>query len=262
MTPIKFEENIKDKLEKRTLSPASESWSKLSDRLDADDKKSKNPIFWWLSIAAGLIIMIAVSTQFFSGNDANEVMPHLVEDKLEEQQLEQKEQKLNNTIPIELASEKDNVEGEKSNSLITKESQIIDYKKVVDKKPKAEIKLAELNNFDIKNSNLKQENQVSKEVNNLLLDEATMKAAVVNALKELNTENTSVTDREIDSLLKVASKELFKDKLKKETSKTVDANSLLLDVEEEMGQSFRSKVFDALKESYKTVKTAVADRNN
>jgi len=34
MAPIKFEENIKDKLEKRTLSPASDSWSKLAERLD------------------------------------------------------------------------------------------------------------------------------------------------------------------------------------------------------------------------------------
>ena len=42
MAPIKFEENIKDKLEKRTLTPSSESWSKLSERLDAEDNSSKN----------------------------------------------------------------------------------------------------------------------------------------------------------------------------------------------------------------------------
>ena len=29
MAPIKFEEQIKDKLEKRSLSPSSDSWSKL-----------------------------------------------------------------------------------------------------------------------------------------------------------------------------------------------------------------------------------------
>ena len=88
-----------------------------------------------------------------------------------------------------------------------------------------------------------------------------MKDAVADALNDLKSENT-VTDREIDSLLKLASKELFKDKLQKETSKIVDANALLLSVEEDMGQSFRSVVFDALKGGYKTVKTAVAERNN
>ena len=35
-----------------------------------------------------------------------------------------------------------------------------------------------------------------------------------------------------------------------------------MSVEDDMGQSFRSKVFEALTESYKTVKTAVAERNN
>ena len=89
-----------------------------------------------------------------------------------------------------------------------------------------------------------------------------MKKAVANALINLKSENNSVTEREIDSLLKIASKELFKERLQKETSKIVDANALLMSVEDEMGQSFRSKVFEALKESYETVKTAVADRNN
>ena len=37
---------------------------------------------------------------------------------------------------------------------------------------------------------------------------------------------------------------------------------LLETVEDEMGQSYRGKVFEALKESYKTVKTAVVNRNN
>ena len=44
MAPIKFEEQLKDKLEKRTMSPSAESWAKLSDRLDAEDQKNKRPI--------------------------------------------------------------------------------------------------------------------------------------------------------------------------------------------------------------------------
>lgn len=261
MAPIKFEENIKDKLEKRTLSPTSEGWSKLSARLDADVKKSKNPIFWRLSIAAGIIIMIAISVQFFGGNETNEVMPQVVKDEVEEQLKDNKEQKLNETKSIELVNEENDIEEKKEDSQIIQQPQIIDYKKVTQKKSKVETKLAVQNNSETKNSNLKQEVEISKEVNNLL-DEAMMKTAVVNALKELKSENTAVADKEIDSLLKLASKELFKEKLQKESIQTVDANALLMSVEDEMGQSFRSKVFEALKESYETVKTAVADRNN
>jgi len=264
MAPIKFEEQLKDKLEKRTLSPSSESWSRLSERLDADEKKSKNPFFWWLSIAAGIVIMIAISVQFFGADESKEVMPQVVEEKVIEEQLENKIPELpelNDKNAIELAHE-NSLEGKKENSPIIKNSQIIEYKKVTKKEPKAETQLAELSPSNNKNSSTKQEGEIlNKEVQELL-NEATLKNAVAEALKELKPENTSVTDREIDSLLKVASKALFKDKLKKEAIETVDANALLLGVEDDMGQSFRSIIFETLKGGYKTVKTVVAERNN
>ena len=261
MAPIKFEEQLKDKLEKRTLSPSSESWSVLSDRLEADEKKSKKPIYWWLSIAAGLLIMIAISVQFFSADEIEKVMPQVVKEKAIEEQLENIEPKLNDIKAIDLAIEDDSVEDKKDNSPIINKPQIIDYKKVTNKKSETKTQLAEINKT-VKNT---LSNQTKEDLNNQLqeeIDNAIMKNALANALIDLKSENTSVTDREIDSLLKIASKELFKEKLQKETSKTVDANTLLMSVEDEMGQSFRSKVFEALKESYKTVKTAVAERNN
>lgn len=97
---------------------------------------------------------------------------------------------------------------------------------------------------------------------NLTLDKEAIDNAVAETLKGIKDTNITVTDREVDSLLKLASKEIFKEQLQKETSKTVDAESLLMSVEDEMGQSFRTKVFEALKESYETVRTAVAERNN
>jgi hypothetical protein len=261
MAPIKFEEQLKDKLEKRTLSPSSEGWSQLSDRLDADEKKSKNPIFWWLSIAAGLIIMIAVSVQFFNNGDSQEVMPQVVEEPIKKDQLEDKNENLNNVESIELIVEDETLKAENDDVQITKESQIIDYKKVTNKKSEPKTQLTENDGSVIKTNTQKTE-AILKEDLPVLKDELILKDVLVTALEESKVEEASVTDREIDSLLKVASKELFKNKLQKDATKTVDANALLLSVEEDMGQSFRSKVFEALKDSYKTVKTKVAERNN
>ncbi|WP_299125102.1 hypothetical protein [uncultured Winogradskyella sp.] len=261
MAPIKFEENIKDKLEKRTLSPSSESWSKLSDRLDADEKKSRNPIFWWLSIAAGLIIMIAVSAHFFKSSNTEDTLPKMVNDEPKVEQLEDKTPKLNDTNSLELASEEEIVEDKNESLQSTKEPQILDYKKVTNKKTQSKIQLAENETLNGENNEPKKTEELNMNLQSLTSD-AIMKEAVAEALNNLKSENTTVADREIDSLLKLASKELFKEKLQKEPSKTVDANALLLSVEDEMGQSFRSKVFEALTESYETVKTAVADRNN
>lgn len=261
MAPIKFEENIKDKLEKRTLSPSSEGWSKLSERLDADEKKSKKPMYWWLSIAAGLIIMIAVSVQFFNSKDTKEVMPQIVEDEVKMEQIERGKPEQNNTKSIDLVNEDNRVEENEENAPTLKESKNVIYKKETIKKPESKTQFAELS----KSTKSDTSNAINKTVNNELqkeIDDATIKNAVVEAMKTLKSENTAVTDREIDSLLKIASKELFKDESQKESSTMVDATQLLESVEDEMGQSYRGRVYEALKDSYKTIKTAVVNRNN
>lgn len=263
MAPIKFEENIKDKLEKRTLSPSSDGWSKLADRLDEDEKESKKPMYWWLSIAAGLLVMMAVSIQFFNNSDSENILPQVVEDSKVEEVLEIKTQEKINNTEIELANETQ-LEDRKTETPMVKTPQIIDYKKTVKSQTKKQTKLAEQN--DLKESkNLSNNNNDNKLINKEqqnIIDNAQMREALAMAMQDLKTEKTGVTDREIDSLLKIASKEIFRENLNKETIKITDSEALLMSVEEEMGQSFRTKVFEALKESYKTVRTAVADRNN
>ena len=74
--------------------------------------------------------------------------------------------------------------------------------------------------------------------------------------------NNTVSNSQIDSLLKAASRDLFKDKNLKNNARVVNAKTLLQDVEEDLGQSFRTRIFESLKGNYKRVKTAVAQRNN
>ncbi|REE08057.1 hypothetical protein DFQ09_109119 [Winogradskyella pacifica] len=261
MAPIKFEENIKDKLEKRTLSPSSEGWSKLSERLDAEDNKSKKPMFWWLSIAAGILIMIAISIPFFNTPDSEIVLPQIVDEDVIEQQLNNEILKPNQKESIKVVVEDKSVEDKKEDLAADNKSNKIDYKKVVNKKSESQDQLANTGELKKKRMHLNEEELLNNEVQRLL-EEAKLKIAVADAIVALKSEKVSVTDREIDSLLKMASKELFKQNIENKSSRTVDANNLLMSVEDEMGQSFRSKVFEALKESYGTVKTAVANRNN
>ncbi|WP_179319111.1 hypothetical protein [Winogradskyella helgolandensis] len=261
MAPIKFEENIKEKLEQRTLSPSSESWSKLSERLDAEENKSKKPIFWWLSIAAGLLIMIAISTQFFSANESETVLPQVVKEDVINEQLNNKQLEPIQKEAIEIVNEDDSIEAIIETLPTVKDSKVKDHKKVIQKKAEPKTQLANQSQPVEEPVNLNQQEQLHNEAHRLLED-AKLKIAVAEAVETINSDEIAVSDKEIDSLLKLASKELFKDNLKNETLIAVDANALLMSVEDEMGQSFRSRVFEALKESYKTVKTAVADRNN
>ena len=81
-------------------------------------------------------------------------------------------------------------------------------------------------------------------------------------VKNLKDKNQEVSDAAIDALLLQAQKEIRFEKLYNKTIGVVDANLLLEEVENDLDQSFRSKVFEAIKASYGTVKTAVAQRNN
>ncbi|WP_179316176.1 hypothetical protein [Winogradskyella undariae] len=257
MAPIKFEENIKSKLEERTLSPSAEAWSKLSDRLDAEENKSKKSVFWWLSIAAGLLVMVAVSVQFFNNEDSNHIAPIVVEDGLIKETIENQKSDSKPKETIQFVEKENEVEEENKSLSTTKDSQIIDYKNVTKKAiGNTKTELATVNN-----DSLTQDELAYNEAEELLR-EAQLKLAVADAIKTLKIENTTVADNEIDSLLNIASKEIFKENLENDTFQTVDATKLLESVEDEMGQSFRTKVFEALKDSYDTVKTAVVDRNN
>lgn len=258
MAPIKFEEQLKDKLEKRSLQPSAESWAKLSERLDADEKKSRTPWFWWMGIAAAVIITLTVVVQTLGTNDTEEILPQIVEQDTKEDTNKVEQSITTDITEVKLASESNEPETSSEQESNKNQTEIINYKSVAKSQTKTQLAIDEKVDESYTGNIINSKNEQKAIIEEAVID----KAVVAQAIKDLNTEKTTVTDREVDSLLKVASKELFKDKLQKETSRTVDAKSLLEDVEEDMGQSFRSKVFEALKDSYETVKTAVAQRNN
>ena len=257
MAPIKFEERLKEKLEERSLTPSTESWSKLSERLDVQDKKSKKPLFWWLSIAAGLIIMIAVSVQFFNTDEANELLPQLVEEPIEaskgvKQLTKDDDQMLKVAEQPALQEEF---------SPLTKHDKKQIEEQVIEKTQPVKSQVAENSSVTSLLETSKEEQEAVSQRPEIL-DKVILETTVVAALDDLKSQKSSATEKEVDSLLKAASKALFKDKLEKKSSKIVNAEALLNSVEDGMGQSFRSKVFDALKGGYETVKTAVVQRNN
>ena len=77
MAPNKFEDNIKDKLENRRLQTSPEAWSHLSDRLEHQEKGQKGFPFWLLGVAASIIGVLLVVTQFLM-SDIKETPPEIV----------------------------------------------------------------------------------------------------------------------------------------------------------------------------------------
>jgi hypothetical protein len=258
MAPIKFEEHLKDKLEKRTIKPSADAWDVLSSRLNRQDKKHNNRTFWWLGIAASIVGVMLFTAFIFNGSKSETITPTVVEI--------------------------DTIEASKSGDVASESTDISEPKSVADVKnaektisKEVQTKIAansskdiiEKGERDLENAlalqEVKEQGEAKKSLTgpmNALQYEQSKVNDVVAEITRLNTENQGVTEAEIDSLLKQAQRDILKNRIYNESTRTVDANALLQDVESELDQSFRTRVFEALKNSYVTVKTAVAERNN
>ncbi|MDG5489982.1 hypothetical protein [Psychroserpens sp. SPM9] len=274
MAPIKFDNNIKDKLEKRTLQPSNDAWSTLSNQLDTHKKRNSRHLFLYLGIAASIVGVLFVTTVFFNTSEDSTITPQIVDTNLKTQSetsediistaqsenttansnsdaIQNKENvaSVKSAIPTSSIKNEPKVaqlSEEKSTPLTKKETPINDFKT-----------LEVVANIDTKNTS---KNEVVA-TNKLTLEEAKV-LDVVNKIKELDLDGTAATDQEIEALLKQAEKEILKQRIYDKTTRTVNADALLQDVEEDLERSFRTKVFETLKSSYKTVKTAVAERNH
>ncbi len=261
MAPIKFEEKLKDKLENRTLTPSTDAWSTLSDKLDKENKKSNNAKFWWLGIAASIVGVVLITTQFYKDNADAKDLPVVVVDT--QTILQSETETTNKSIDVIPNSESKTeiIKDTQTNvATSTSDAKTIEAKKTIKKasvitQPEISKEIIASNN----SAKSKEENQTMIEA---LSQEELKIMEVVDAIKQLKTDKYSVSDREIDSLLKQAQREILKQRIFDESLKTVSAEALLQDVEVELEQSFRDKVYEALKSSYNSVKTAVAERRN
>ncbi|WP_034043450.1 hypothetical protein [Wocania ichthyoenteri] len=251
MAPNKFEKNIKDKLEKRTIKPSADAWSKLSNRLENQEEKRSNKSFWWLGIAASIIGVLLVITQVFKNESVEQITPQIVDtpevvkqDEIHKIASESIEEVLEE---IKLKEDKQSIQIQKK-SIIIKPNLTKEKNLIAKEKPIQSIKENTVESVKIVSEKLTLEEQKIQEV--------------IAQVKTIKDGENQVTENEIEALLAEAQKDIKLKRLYNKSTKKVDALALLQDVEYELDQSFRDKVFKALKENFITVKTAVAQRND
>lgn len=252
MKQVKWEDNVKDALEKRVIKPSETSWSTLSERLDASEKQQTKSMFWWIGVAASVTAVLFITTMFFNGNTPEVQNPILVDtqEHLDEQTFELDQ--------------------------LQQEQQLVEQKEVRD--PTDPIEEREepkqpMNSQDLITSPTQQKTQIVK--NNQvtpvssIIPESTMETLenrkvteIVAHIEDLKSKGQPVTDADIEVLLTKAQRDINYQSAIGEANYTVDANALLRDVEIDLQESFRNKIFEALKNSYETIRTAVAERQN
>jgi len=258
MAPLKFEEQLRDKLENRKLQPSENAWEQLSNRLNKAENKKNTKTYWWLGLAASLIGIVLIASQFLNRDvtiiPENNVVINpdfeVINDNESSAKIASEEVQFETSQPtsVELPNDKKVTEQPATNNLIIPNNS-------------NSMQMA-LINEDVKTIDPVSKSEYIKVTPTTLSFEEQKIQDVVAQFEALKNNNQNVTEAEIDALLLKAQNDIKLNKLANETSKLVDANLLLQDVEAELDQSFRNKVFEAIKSSYNSVKTAVAQRNN
>lgn len=252
MAPINFEDNIRQKLEKRNIEPSAQAWGKLSQKLDDQEGRSNSKFIWWIGIAASLVGVFLVSTLFFNKNESEVVTPEVVVTPNNDQEILPE---INSESIVSKKTENGPfVQKENTNEPI--------YYNVVNKESNKVKKSIQKNTILASNNNVDQtlqEQKINKVLESVNLNKN--EESIANSVVE-NQEYQVMIESEIDLLLKHAKQDLTSKNNKSENIVTVDANSLLEEVETDLDQSFRDKIFETILSGYNTVKTAVAERND
>ncbi len=243
----KLEKHIKEKLEERKILPSTTAWERVESSLGADVQKSSRNGYWY-AIAACLIGLLVISVVFFNTQN-NESATQIVNvESKKDSNSESNEQ-----TDIVVTSNKNN------NIQVTEESNranpvISPIKEEVIQSNKGLAVVAPLSDRE----KVVEDSFVSTKAEDLIINKKVEEvlATVIN----LESMANQVTDAEIDSLLRSAQQDVLKERLFQQDGK-VDAMALLNEVEIELDQSFRNKIFEKLKQGFFKARTAVADRN-
>ena len=240
MEPVKFEKQAKKQLQKREITPSAESWEKLEQRLEAQ-QENKNFNFWWIGAVAAVAVVFFFLGTFFGDQSGIQQTPAVVVTPSQE---------------VQDKSTEENVAAQKRE--IQMASKEVEPENVWLKKPRGTQRLQQkvTDKALAVNSENRERSIPSKEdEKNTFLEPQEMLAQTLGEEKT----STAVDDAEIEALLMLASAEIEADPVYAQS--TVNAKDLLNEVEFELEESFRDKVFEVIKEGLVKAKTAVANRN-
>ncbi|TMU50926.1 hypothetical protein [Flagellimonas algicola] len=239
----KLEKHIKDKLGNREIKPSPGAWDKISSQLDrAVTTKSKRKYVY--AIAAGFVGLLLASVFFFASSESNE--PTQVVDE---------NTRMRPVIPT-LEGQTEFVDKNETESILVGTENDIESSQEQGEE-NLKMQSMPLDETEVASKQSIQSNLI-QETDPLIAQKVNEVMAQVQLLESVNAE---VTDAEVDSLLRTAQKEILTEKLFDESG-SVDAMALLTEVEDELDSSFRDQIFDALRDGYFKLRTAVADRNN
>lgn len=229
MEQNKLENEFKNKLNQREITPSENAWDRLDTMLTVAEEKKPIRSYGWLYIAASIIGVTFLGTFFLSQNNQNTT-------------IESNEVVIGNNQKVEPIQKDISIVPSNSKS----ESTVVI----------SEIKKTEKNSQDLMPT-IKRENQVAlNPKEDSLIPKAEENQTNIK-IKQLASSN--INDETVDKMLAEV-KRISKEGNSKTLVK-VNSNTLLSQVDGELELSFREKVINKVNKNYQTVKVALANRN-
>ncbi|AOW09268.1 hypothetical protein [Flavobacterium gilvum] len=220
----KWEKEFKEQLNSREISPSENSWTKLDAMLTVSEKPKTK--FHWMYIAASLIGFLLIGTIYF-----NQKENAIVIEK--------------NEVVIQKRIEKKNNE----EPLITNSNNIENATAVFASKNTGKAYgVPELEKEIIIAKDSSSQNQEVVSVNNQ-----------IEKSESIQSETNTVTVDELFARLDKSAR--IDNKSYSDSEVHVDANYLLLQVDNDLEPTFRQKVFTKIVDNFKAVKEAVVNKN-
>ncbi|EDP98056.1 hypothetical protein U8527_18830 [Kordia algicida OT-1] len=256
---------LKNKLEERRMEVSENSWEKLASQLDTNDQKKKRKTFY-LPYAACLAVLFGVIAFMFLKNDRNANSDTIVDTNSKEIIKQNKDIK----TPVVL-KEVTNDEIFKEVVVQSEETKLLEKIKTSPKETSAEKAIKAPLKIELqkeiqntvaihKIDTLLKELQPVVAQKEVELDITKELKASITALSE--TENITITDEEINQLLKEAQESFAELEVKEEETDALrfaTADELLGEVEYELDMSFKRKVFELIKHRVQKTRTALTD---
>ena len=226
----KIEKEIKSQLDLREIQPSPVAWDRLDAMLTAAESKKEKPKFNWIYIAASVIGFFMLGYVFYNNSGESAEVSSSKAIVTNEAQSTKTSAEKKQQIPVQ----------------IQKESQVIAENKVIPPKKKPSISSHRTNNRD----SAPQQNQLATALSTNKKIEAQPIEKLISTPK---TDEINPSKPE-SQLAEISTKTM-------QPTVKVNPSTLLSEVDKELTFSFREKVIRKIDKNYKTVKLALANRN-
>lgn len=246
MEPNKFEEHIKVAFNKRTINPSDSAWDRISGQIEGNPIVKKHP--WYkIAVAAGLIGVFIGLLLYYNRETPTENVDNTIVNTTDKSDIFDRD-----ITPQIIENTKTEVADNQNQNTVGKTTTKAEYRK----KEIPDKAIAIVDNSDDKPQNITGvENTVQQKLIAIKI------SGVVAKVAEIEQHYNTVTVREIDSLIKQAEEELLRSKLFMPDN-AVNAEALLAEVENELEEPLKTKLYKLLKKGIIEARTVIADREN